>query len=151
VVGESKLDLKTRNRQSAKASRERKKAHLDRLLKQVDDLTSHNLELADVCEELVKDNAGLKAELEKLGCKFDQHGKAILPEGHSLSAIGNYLPSPVSLPALLHECLHECSKIARRSCCQAVLLAMSLRQTSSPRFPRPQDLLSFGETRGIQD
>ena len=63
-----KADLKTRNRQSAKASRERKKAHLDKLIKQADELTSHNLELASVCEELVRDNRALRKELKELGC-----------------------------------------------------------------------------------
>ena len=62
-----KADLKTRNRWSAKMSRVRKKAHLDKLHAQIDELTNHNLELASVCEDLVKDNGLLRKELEGFG------------------------------------------------------------------------------------
>lgn len=61
------LELKERNRQSAKASRERKKARLASLHKQVDELTKQNLELAQTATELGEDNDRLWAELETLG------------------------------------------------------------------------------------
>jgi len=56
-----------RNRQSAQESRERKKAYLETLTKQVDDYTSQNLELAQRCQELLKDNESIKAELKSYG------------------------------------------------------------------------------------
>jgi len=60
-------DRMQRNRQSAQASRERKKAYLDSLNKQVEDYTSQNLELAQRCQELLKDNESIKTELRGYG------------------------------------------------------------------------------------
>jgi len=62
-------ELKERNRQSAKASRERKKSRLALLHQQVDDLTKQNLELAQTATELADDNESLWAELETLGVR----------------------------------------------------------------------------------
>jgi len=64
-------DLKHRNRQSAKASRERKKAKFDYLHAQVTDLTERNSELQQTLHEVRLDNDQLKAELTGLGYKGD--------------------------------------------------------------------------------
>merc|ERR1712070_869357 len=61
------LDLKERNRQSAKASRLRKKARLETLHKQIDELTSQNLELAQTAQDLAEDNEKIREELRSLG------------------------------------------------------------------------------------
>jgi len=59
-------DLKERNRASARASRERKKLKMSTLHKQLDELTSHNVELAEACQNLVEDSKRLRDELAEL-------------------------------------------------------------------------------------
>lgn len=80
-----KMDLKTRNRWSAKASRIRKKAHLDNLHAQVEQLTNHNLELANVCEELAQDNEQLRKELLEHGGQLPTTAEAPQCPGNSPS------------------------------------------------------------------
>jgi hypothetical protein len=93
-----KADLKTRNRWSAKMSRVRKKAHLDKLHAQIDELTNHNLELASVCEDLVKDNGLLRKELEGFG------GQAPAVAQAETSGNPHFLPLGATL---LLACLYE--------------------------------------------
>jgi len=66
------LDLKERNRQSAKASRERKKARVETLLKQVDELMTQNLDLAQTCKDIAEENDKIRQELKEFGHKFDE-------------------------------------------------------------------------------
>jgi hypothetical protein len=80
---ESKQNLKERNRASAKASRERKKRQVETLRKQIDLLTSQNLELAQTCQDVAEDNEKLRKELEELGYKgekLDRIGQIQAPE-----------------------------------------------------------------------
>lgn len=64
-------DLKHRNRQSAKASRERKKAKFDHLHHQVNELIVRNSELQQTLHEVKLDNDQLKDELSGLGYRGD--------------------------------------------------------------------------------
>jgi len=73
VLDPKVADLKARNRASAKASRERKKAHLENLHKQIDQLTTQNLELASTCQDVAKDNEKLREDLKLLGFLGDTH------------------------------------------------------------------------------
>lgn len=98
LSGMPKADLKTRNRWSAKASRERKKAHLEKLHRQVDELTAHNLELASVCKELVEDNTALRKELEGMGCTEAALAKIIAEQGTRGAPINDPVPIMQALP-----------------------------------------------------
>jgi len=73
VLDPKVADLKARNRASAKASRVRKKAHLENLHKQIDQLTTQNLELAQTCQDVAKDNEELRKDLKLLGFLGETH------------------------------------------------------------------------------
>jgi len=62
------VDLKTRNRLSAKASRDRKKAYQDTLMQQNNELMAENLELSRLVKSVMSENRGLRKELEGFGC-----------------------------------------------------------------------------------
>ena len=67
VREQKKLARMKRNRESAHKSRERKKAHVEKLKKQIEDLTAQNLELAETCQALAKNNEKLRKEVLENG------------------------------------------------------------------------------------